>query len=82
MWAKADGCGLKLAGANPRIRQLFELTNLLSVFDIHPTLEDALLSFQPRVPKPKAAAHAAQLQSLFLSDVLHSSEWPRVRPLC
>lgn len=59
MWAKASGCSLKLAGADPRIRQLFELTNLLSVFDLHPTLDDALLSFQPQVAKAKIASHAA-----------------------
>jgi anti-sigma B factor antagonist len=46
MWIKASGCSLKLAGANPRIRHLLEITNLLSVFDLHPTLNDALLSFQ------------------------------------
>ena len=59
MWANATGCTLKLAGANPRIRQLFELTNLLSVFDVHPTLDDALVSLQPRVAKAKIAGHAA-----------------------
>jgi anti-sigma B factor antagonist len=59
MWAKACGCTLKLAGASPRIRQLFELTNLLSIFDLHPTLDEALLSFQPRVTKAKIASHAA-----------------------
>lgn len=59
MWAKASGCSLKLAGASPRIRQLFELTNLLSVFDAHLTLDDALLSFQPRVARAKVAVHAA-----------------------
>jgi anti-sigma B factor antagonist len=59
MWAKASGCSLVLAGASPRIRQLFELTNLLSVFDVHSTLEDALQSFQPGVAKTKIAVHAA-----------------------
>jgi anti-anti-sigma factor len=59
MWAKASGCTLKLAGANPRIRELFELTNLLSVFDVSPTLDDALLSFQRQVAKAKIAGHAA-----------------------
>jgi anti-sigma B factor antagonist len=59
MWAKASGCSLKLAGASPRIRQLFELTNLLSVFDVHPTLDGALLSFQARTAKAKIAVHAA-----------------------
>lgn len=59
MWAKASGCTLKLAGANPRIRELFELTNLLSVFDVSPTLDDALLSFHRQVAKAKIAGHAA-----------------------
>ena len=59
MWAKASGCSMKLAGADARIRQLFELTNLVSVFDIHPTLDDALLSFQRPMGKAKAADHAA-----------------------
>jgi anti-anti-sigma regulatory factor len=49
MWIRASGSSLKLAGANPRIRQLLELTNLLSVFDVHPTLDDALLSFQRNI---------------------------------
>lgn len=59
MWIRASGCSLKLSGANPRIRQLLELTNLLSVFDVHPTLDDALLSFQRNVAKAKTAVHAA-----------------------
>jgi len=59
MWAKASGCSMKLAGANPHIRQLFELTNLISVFDVYSTLEDALISFQRPTAKAKAADHAA-----------------------
>jgi anti-sigma B factor antagonist len=59
MWVKASGCWLKLAGANPRIQQLLELTNLLSVFDVQPTLDDALLSFQRNVAKTRTAVHAA-----------------------
>jgi len=59
MWIRASGCSLKLAGANARILQLFELTNLVSVFDVHPTLDEALLSFRQQSAEPKAAAHAA-----------------------
>jgi anti-sigma B factor antagonist len=59
MWIRASGCSLKLAGANPRIRQLLELTNLLSVFDICPTLDDAVLSFQQKIAKTKTAVQAA-----------------------
>ena len=59
MWAKASGCSLKLAGASPRIQELFELTNLVSVFEIHPALDDALRSFQAKAAKAKIAGHAA-----------------------
>jgi anti-sigma B factor antagonist len=59
MWVKASGCALKLAGANARVRELFELTNLLSVFDVYPTLDDALMAFQRQVAKGETAVHAA-----------------------
>jgi anti-sigma B factor antagonist len=59
MWIRAARCSLKLAGANPRIRQLLELTNLLSVFDVHPTLDDALLAFRRNPVKTRTAVHAA-----------------------
>ena len=59
MWIRASGCSLKLAGANPRVRQVLELTNLLSVFDVHPTLGDALLSFQRKITKTRNAVNAA-----------------------
>jgi anti-sigma B factor antagonist len=59
MWIRASGCSLKLAGANPRVRQLLDLTNLLSIFEVHPTLDDALLSFQQNVAKTRTAVQAA-----------------------
>jgi anti-sigma B factor antagonist len=58
MWIRASGCSLKLAGANPRVQQLLELTNLMSVFDVHPTLDDALLSFRGNIAA-RTAFHAA-----------------------
>lgn len=59
MWAKASGCSLKLAGANSRVQELFELTNLVSVFESHSTLDEAVLSFKPQAAKAKIAGHAA-----------------------
>ena len=59
MWIKASGCALKLAGANSRIHQLLDLTNLLSVFDVHPTLDEAVLSFRHNVAGTRSAVHAA-----------------------
>jgi anti-sigma B factor antagonist len=44
-WARAMGCSIKLAAPNPRVRHLLQLTNLDSVFEIHPRLEDAVLAF-------------------------------------
>ena len=59
MWAKASGSSLILAGASPQVRQLFELTNLSSVFEVVPTLEDALQSLRPPAAKAKVAVNAA-----------------------
>lgn len=59
MWIRASGCALKVAGANARILHLLELTNLSRIFDIHPTLDDALLSFERKPKKTGSAANAA-----------------------
>jgi anti-anti-sigma factor len=59
MWVQGCGCALKLAGANAHICQLFELTNLASVFDMYSTLDDALLSFRRQTIGAKTAASAA-----------------------
>jgi anti-sigma B factor antagonist len=58
MWIRASGCSVKLAGASPRIQELLELTNLLSVFDVHPTLDDALLAFRGNLGA-RSSFHAA-----------------------
>jgi len=42
MWADAAGYELKFANPNRWVRQLLELTNLMSLLDIYPTLADAL----------------------------------------
>ncbi len=36
------GCPVKLAAPTPWIRQLLELTNLSTAFDVHPSLESAV----------------------------------------
>jgi anti-anti-sigma factor len=59
MWTRASGCSLKLAGANARILHLLELTNLLGVFDIHSSLEDALLAYGIDGEKSRSAGRAA-----------------------
>jgi anti-sigma B factor antagonist len=41
-----NGGDLKLSGATDRIRNLLLMTKLLTVFDAHDSLEDAVASFQ------------------------------------
>jgi anti-sigma B factor antagonist len=41
---RRDGIGLKLAGLSPRVRSVFEITRLDTVFDIYGTAEEALAS--------------------------------------
>jgi anti-sigma B factor antagonist len=36
---------LKLAGLNPYLANLLELTGTLTLFDVHPSVEDAVASF-------------------------------------
>ncbi len=45
-WARTLGCSIKLAAPNAQVREVFELTNLASVFEIHSTLEGALMGFR------------------------------------
>ena len=59
MWARAAGCALKLAGVNDRIQELFELTNLHSIFEVYPSLDDALQACQEQVSQAQAAGSAA-----------------------
>lgn len=39
---KREGVVLRLAALTDRVRSIFEITRLDSVFDIHPTVEEAL----------------------------------------
>lgn len=47
MQAQAFECSIRLAAPTPQVQSLLELTNVASLFEIHPTLESALAS--PRV---------------------------------
>jgi anti-sigma B factor antagonist len=42
MAAESTGGTLKLAGPNARVRELLDLTNLSSIFEVHDSLVDAL----------------------------------------
>lgn len=45
-WSRQRNADLKCAGANPVVRTLLDLTNLDSVFEVHPTLDAALEAFR------------------------------------
>ena len=42
MLAEGQGKSVKLSGAKPHVRELLELTNLTSVFELYPSLEEAI----------------------------------------
>ena len=42
--AQASGCAMKLVGLSKRVREVLELTRVASVFEIHPSVEEALLA--------------------------------------
>jgi anti-sigma B factor antagonist len=46
--AQSSGCSIILAAPCDFIRQLLELTNLTSVFEVHPTLEAASVALHGR----------------------------------
>jgi anti-sigma B factor antagonist len=46
-WARSQDADLKCAGPSPFVRQLLDLTNLDSVLEIHPSVNEALAAFQP-----------------------------------
>jgi anti-sigma B factor antagonist len=45
-WARSQNADLKCANPSPLVRQLLDLTNLDSVLEIHPSLDEALAAFQ------------------------------------
>jgi anti-anti-sigma factor len=45
-WAQRKDANLKCAGANSLVNTLLELTNLDSVLEVHPSLDEALASFR------------------------------------
>jgi len=45
-WAQRKDANLKCAGANSLVSTLLELTNLDSVLEVHPSLDEALASFR------------------------------------
>ena len=47
MWAEASGYVLALTNLSDRLFGLFQSTNLISVFDVYPTVEAAIAALQP-----------------------------------
>jgi anti-anti-sigma factor len=49
MSGQITGCTVKLASPRKHVRQVLDLTNLSTLFEIHPTLEEALISCKGQV---------------------------------
>ena len=45
-WAQERNANLKIAGVNTLVQNLLDLTNLISVLDVHPSLDSALTAFR------------------------------------
>ncbi|HZQ22031.1 MAG TPA: STAS domain-containing protein [Terriglobales bacterium] len=41
MWSEGNGCPIRIAGPNARIRNLLQITNLVSVFRLYASVEEA-----------------------------------------
>jgi anti-sigma B factor antagonist len=55
MWADGMGYAVAFASPNSRVKRLLELTNLMSMLDVHATVDDALSSVcRARVARGKA----------------------------
>lgn len=51
MWAEAAGYELRFSNPTDSVRRLFESTNLISVFDLHSTVESALAAMSQAEPQ-------------------------------
>ncbi len=47
MWAEAAGFELKFAGPRKSVRQLFEVANLVSLFDLYSSVPEAIAAMRP-----------------------------------
>lgn len=48
------GAAVKLAGLVGHVKSVMETTELITIFDVYPTVEAALASFAPAIPAAKA----------------------------
>jgi anti-sigma B factor antagonist len=47
LWSQASGCAIKIAAPRPNVLEMLQLTNLVSVLEIHSTLDEALQACRP-----------------------------------
>ena len=52
LWAEASGYTLTFASPKKSVRRLFEITNVALVFDVYPSVADAMLAMAPLITDP------------------------------
>jgi len=52
LWAEASGYTLTFASPKKSVRRLFEITNVALVFDVYPSVADAMLAMAPLMADP------------------------------
>jgi anti-sigma B factor antagonist len=52
LWAEASGYTLTFASPKKSVRRLFEITNVASIFDVYPSVADAMLAMVPLAADP------------------------------
>jgi anti-anti-sigma factor len=52
LWAEASGYTLTFASPKKSVRRLFESTNVALVFDVYPSVADAMLAMAPLMTDP------------------------------
>ncbi len=45
LWSQASECAIKIAAPRRNVLEMLRLTNLVSVLEIHPTLQEAMQAF-------------------------------------
>ena len=52
IYATKSGIVIKLVGLGDSIKKVADMTKLSTIFEVHPTVKEAVASFNPAIPQP------------------------------